>query len=171
MKTFEEGVYYLFYKESKNPKNCHISIRYPGINSTPLVVIGGKRAKELFNFIIQLLDNNGIKYSVSQKRNLKIIELPLATGLSTSIFLLTTYSSLRPLKYASVFEKLILGKMPFMKYFITMGNLASDLSDYVWKDKTQVKQALDRKAARTVSRMLIQLIKGIEISKMNRNKK
>ena len=58
-----------------------------------------------------------------------------------------------------------------MKYFITMGNLASDLSDYVWKDKTQVKQALDRKAARTVSRMLIQLIKGIEISKMNRNKK
>jgi len=161
MKTLDEGVYYLFYKETKNPKRCEISIRYPGINSTPLVVIGGQRSRELFNFITQLLDNNGIKYSVFQKKNFKVVELPLATGLATSIFLLTVYSSLRPLKYASMLERLILGKMPFMKYFITMSNLASELSDYGLKNRLQSRQTLDREAAKTASKMLIQLIKGI----------
>lgn len=161
MKTLDEGVYYLFYRESRNPKKCQISIRYPGINSTPLVVIGGQRSRELFNFITQLLDNNGIKCSIFKKKNFKVVELPLATGLATSIFLLTVYSSLRPLKHASMLEKLILGKMPFMKYFITISSLASELSDYNAKSRFQNKQALEREAAKTASKMLIQLIKGI----------
>ena len=159
----EEGVYYLFYKENKSPKRCHIGIKYPGVDSTPLIIIGGRRSKEIYNFIIQLLDNNGIKYSIIKKGNKTLIELPLATGLATSIFLLTVYSSLKPMKYAVLFEKLILGKMPFTKYFITIIQLATELSDYLKKKNVESpRQTLDREAAKIASKMLIQLMKGIQ---------
>ena len=152
----EEGVYYLFYKESKSPKRCHIGVKYPGIDSTPLIIIGGRRSKEIYNFIIQLLDNNGIKYSVTERDNKTFIELPLATGLATSIFLLAIYSSLKPLKYATSLEKMILGKMPFTKYFVTITQLATELSNFLErKNKHYSKQALDREAAKTASKMLI----------------
>lgn len=162
IETLEKGVYYLFYKDSKTPKRCFIGIKYPGIDSTPFIIIGGRRSKEIYNFIIQLLDNNGIKYSIIENNN-KLLELPLATGLATSIFLLAVYSSLKPLKYAASLEKMILGKMPFTKYFVTITQLATELSNYLERKNIQhSKQALDREAAKTASKMLIQLIKGIE---------
>jgi len=163
MKTLEEGVYYLFYRDSKTSKKCFIGIKYPGIDSTPFIIIGGRRSKEIYNFIIQLLDNNGIKYSIIENDNKKLLELPLATGLATSIFLLTVYSSLKPLKYATSLEKMILGKMPLTKYFVTITQLATELSNHLERKNMQYsKQALDREAAKTASKMLIQLIKGIE---------
>jgi hypothetical protein len=158
-----EGTYYLFYKESKNPKRCYIGIKYPGINSTPFIIIGGRRAKEIYNFIIQLLDNNGIKYSILMNNKKRLLELPLATGLATSIFLLAVYSSLKPLKYATSLEKMILGKMPFTKYFVTITQLATELSNYSErKNMKYSRQTVDREAAKTTSKMLIQLMKGIE---------
>lgn len=163
METVEKGVYYLFYKDSKTPKRCFIGIKYPGIDSTPFIIIGGRRSKEIYNFIIQLLDNNGIKYSILEDDNKKLLELPLATGLATSIFLLAVYSSLKPLKYAASLEKMILGKMPFTKYFVTITQLATELSNHLErKNMRYSKQALDREAAKTASKMLIQLIKGIQ---------
>ncbi|RLF02638.1 MAG: hypothetical protein DRJ59_03075 [Thermoprotei archaeon] len=161
--TLKEGVYYLFYKDSENPKRCYIGIKYPGIDSTPFIIIGGRRSRELYNFILQLLDNNGIKYSIIEEGSEKTVELPLATGLATSIFLLAVYSSLKPLKYAASLEKMILGKMPFTKYFVIITQLATELSNYLERrNKQYSKQALNKEAAKTVSKMLIQLIKGIQ---------
>jgi len=164
LKTLEEGVYYMFYKDSKNPKRCHIGIRYPGIDSTPLIIIGGHRAREIYNFIIQLLDNNGVKYSIIEKDNKTFVELPLATGLATSIFLLAVYSSLRPLRYATVLEKMILGRMPLMKYFVTIMELATELSNY-FDERSHAhmhgRQTLSRDSAKTASKMMIQLIDGM----------
>lgn len=162
MQTLYEGTYYLFYKESRNPKKCKIGIQYPGINSTPFIILGGKRAQEIFNFVIQLLDNSGLKYSIQKTRNNTIIELPLATGLATTIFLLSVYSSLRPLRYAATLEKMILGKIPLTKYFVTLTELSTELSNYLSDQKLSKKQTLTREAAKTVSKMLLQLIKGIE---------
>jgi len=160
-KTLEEGVYYLFYKDSKSPKRRHVGIRYPGIDSTPLIIIGGRRSKEIYNFIIQLLDNNGIKYSIIEESDKKLVELPLATGLATTIFLLAVYSSLKPLKYATALEKMILGRMPLMKYFVTTIELATELSNYLSERGPQVRQTLSRSSAKTASKILIQLIDGI----------
>jgi len=151
----------LFYKESKSPKRCHIGIRYPGIDSTPLVIIGGRRSREIYNYIIQILDNNGIKYSVTERNNKTFIELPWATGLATSIFLLAIYSSLKPLKYATGLEKMILGKMPLMKYFVKTLELATELSNYFEERNPESRQTISRKSAKIASKMLIQLIEGL----------
>jgi hypothetical protein len=159
--ALEEGVYYLFYKESKNPKACYIGIKYPGIDSTPFIIIGGRRSKDIYNFIIQLLDNNGIKYSIIEKAHKTVVELPLATGLATSIFLLTAYSSLKPLKYATALEKMILGRMPLMKYFVTIMELATELSNHYSEKNPHVRQTLNRESARIASKMLVQLMSGL----------
>ena len=158
-----EGIYYLTYKDAENPKRCRIGLKYPGEDSKHLVVIGGRRARELYNFIIQLLDNNSIRYSIIEKGKEKTIRLPLATGLATSIFLLATYSSLRPLRYATVLEKMILGKMPLMKYFVTLTELATNLSTFLGKtgNSTGGSQTLNRNAAKVISRMMLELMKGI----------
>jgi len=88
------------------------------------------------------------------------------------IFLLAVYSSLKPLKYAASLEKMILGKMPFTKYFVTITQLATELSNYIeWKNKQYSKQALEREAAKIVSKMLIQLIKGIQKSRPTSTRK
>jgi len=157
----EEGVYYLFYKESNNPKACHIGVKYPGIDSTPFIIVGGRRSKDMYNFIIQLLDNNGIKYSFIEKSNKMFVELPLATGLATSIFLLAAYSSLKPLKYATALEKMILGRMPLMKYFVTIIELATELSNHYGEKKTHIRQTLNKESARIASKILVQLMSGL----------
>ena len=161
MEASGKGVYYLFYKDSKNPKKCHVGIKYPGVDSTPLIVIGGRRSKDIYNYIIQLLDNNGIKYLTVRKDGKIFVKLPLATGLAVSIFLLAVYSTLKPLKYATALEKMILGKMPLMKYFTTMVELAIELSNLHDEGKPHTTQTLDRSSARTVSKMLIQLMDGV----------
>ena len=67
------------------------------------------------------------------------------------------------MKYAVLFEKLILGKMPFTKYFVTIIQLATELSDYLKKKNVESpRQTLDREAAKIASKMLIQLMKGIQ---------
>jgi len=161
IQTLYQGTYYLFFRESRNPKKCKIGIRYPGINSTPFVVLGGKRAKDVYNFINQLLENSGIKHSTQKIGKITLTELPLATGLATTIFLLAAYSSLHPLRHAATLEKMILGKMPFTKYFVTLTQLSTDLSNYLG-EKGPTKQAIDRRAAKTVSKMLLELVNGIE---------
>jgi hypothetical protein len=161
IQTLYQGTYYLFYKESQNPKKCKIGIRYPGIDSTPFVVLGGKRAKDIYNFINQLLENSGIKHLTQKIGKMTLTELPLATGLATTIFLLTAYSSLNPLRHATTLEKMILGKMPFTKYFVTLTELSTDLSNYLG-EKEPTNQTIDRQAAKTVSKMLLELMDGIE---------
>jgi hypothetical protein len=158
-----EGIYYLTYRESKNPKKCNIGIKYPGKDSKHFIIIGGRRARELYNFIIQLLDNNSIRYSIIEDGKEKMIKLPLATGLATSIYLLAIYSSLRPLRYATALEKMILGKMPLMKYFVTLTELATNLSNLLGKTEKRTcgGWTLNKNAAKVVSRMMLELMKGI----------
>ena len=162
MQTLYEGTYYLFYKESRILKKCKIGIQYPGINSAPFIILGGKRAKEIYSFTNQLLDNSGLKYSTQKNKNYTVIELPLATGLATTVFLLAVYSSLHPLRYAATLEKMILGKIPLTKYFVTLTELSTELSNYLNEKGSSTKQTLNREAAKTVSKMLLQLIEGIE---------
>lgn len=159
--TLHQRTYYLSYEENKNPKKCRVGIRYPGVNSTPFVTIGGKRAKDIYTFITQLLENNGIHYSKQKNWNINTIELPLATGLASAIFLLSVYSSIYPLRYAATLERMILGKIPFTRYFVMLTELSMDLSNYL-EEKHAKKQALNKQAAKTVSKMLLGLINGIE---------
>jgi len=153
-------VYYLTYFSRKNPKKCQIGIKYPGIDATPLILIGGKRAKETFDFIMQLLENHGLDYSVTQQGKQKLVKLPWATGLATAIYLLTVYSTIRPLRYASILEKIITGHMPFMKNMVTITELAVPLSNYFedqMDHKSGPQRMVNNKAAKVVSRMLIEL--------------
>ena len=56
-----------------------------------------------------------------------------------------------------------LGKMPLTKYFVAITQLATELSNHLErKNMRYLKQGLDREAAKTASKMLIQLIKGIQ---------
>ncbi|MEM2126618.1 MAG: hypothetical protein QXH67_00135 [Candidatus Bathyarchaeia archaeon] len=160
MESLNKGVYYLFFKDSRNPKRCHLGVKYPGIEATPLVMLGGKRAKELYGFIIQLLENNGISYTTFEMDEKTFVELPLATGLATSIFLLAAYSCRRPLRYAPALERMILGRMPLMKYLTNMVDLALELN-YLEEEGFHTRQTLSRKVANSASKILIQLIKAI----------
>jgi len=154
-------VYYLIYVARKNPKYCQIGVKYPGIDATPLILMGGKRAKDVFDFIMQLLENHGLEYSVAQQGNERLVKLPWATGLATAVYLLTIYSTVRPLKYASILEKIITGHMPFMKNMVALTELAVPLSNY-FEDRNGHKSGppriVNRKAAKVVSRMLIELV-------------
>jgi hypothetical protein len=150
------------YKESRTPKRSKLGIQYPGINSTPYIVLGGKTAKEIYDFILQLLDNNGIKHPIHRRKNYATIELPLATGLATTMFLLSAYSCVRPLRHAAFLERMILGKIPLTKYFVMLTELSTDLTNYLGAPNPSAKQTLNREAARTISKMLLQLMEALK---------
>jgi hypothetical protein len=159
MKPIEEGVYYLFFKGSKNPRRCHVGIKYPGIEATPLITLGGRRSKEVYSYILQLLENNGVSHSIFEKGGKTFVELPLATGLATSIFLLAVYSSKKPLRYAPALEKMILGRMPMMKHLIATVEMALELNE-LKEGRVGSRQTLSREAANTASKILIKLIEA-----------
>lgn len=161
IKMGKTGVYYLIYKDG-NGRNTLVGIKFPSLNSTPFIVIGGKRAKRIYQFIVQVLENYGLKCHEEKYKDLNVIELPWATGLATSLYLLAIYSVNKPLKYGFLFEKMIIGEMPLVDYLIQFINFAVTLSKHV-EEKTGVrikypKQLIDDRVAKTVSKNIINIL-------------
>jgi hypothetical protein len=48
-----------------------------------------------------------------------------------------------------------------MKYFVTIMELATELSNYFGKKNAHVRQTLNKESARIASKMLVQLISGL----------
>ncbi len=167
MKCFlaERGVYYLIYRNKDNPKRAYVGVRYPSRRATPLVVLGGERAKDVYQFITQTLENCGLKCQEIENGDEVMIKLPWATGLAASFFLLSVYSTKKPLKYAFAFERMMTGEMPLTRHLVSLLNLAIDLSRY-FEDRGErnvgyPKQMISGKAARTVSNMTVHLLESI----------
>ena len=162
----EGGVYYLNYRGGEGDlRRTYLGVKYPGGRATPLVVLGGKRAKDVYEFILQVLDNCGLKCREVEKNGEKLIKLPWATGLVASFFLLSVYSIKKPLKYAFAFEKMIAGEMPLSRYSILLLNLAVDLSRH-FESKGEYgvshpRQMIGSKAAKIVSRMTLHFLESI----------
>jgi hypothetical protein len=158
------GIYYLIYRDEGDSKRTYIGVRYPSWRATPLVVLCGKRARDVYRFITQVLENRGLKCREVENNGEKIIELPWATGFAASFFLLSVYSTRKPLKYAFAFERMITGEMPLSKYMVSLVNLAVSLSRYIENKSGYTdypKQIVNAKAAKTVSRMAIHLLESI----------
>ena len=167
MKCFlaERGVYYLIYRNKDSPKRAYVGVRYPSRRATPLIVLGGKRAKDVYQFITQVLENCGLKCQEIVDDGEVLIKLPWATGLAASFFLLSVYSIKKPLKYSFAFERMITGEMPLTRHLVSLLNLAVDLSRYLEnKDGYMAgypRQTISAEAARTVSRMTIHFLESI----------
>lgn len=161
----KSSIYYLVYKEGKNPKTTWIGIKYPGEKPKPFVKIGGRRATETYRFLLQVFNSYGIKYSTVDKNNeYTVIKIPLPTGFAISIFLLSIYSTYNPIKYGFVFEKLLTGNMPLNSHALSFLDLAVDLSYYLdEKLPKKREQLLHPLAARTVSQVLLKLWNSLDI--------
>lgn len=161
----EGGVYYLIYRDKGNPKRTYVGVRYPSGRATPLVVLGGKRAKDLYQFITQALENCGLKCPEVENKSEKLIKLPWATGLAASFFLLSVYSAKKPLKYAFAFERMMAGEMPLTRHLVSLLNLAIDLSRHFegrgGRNASYPRQMISTKAAKTVSNMTAHLLESI----------
>jgi hypothetical protein len=148
-----------------NPKKAHIGVRYPGRRATPLVILGGKRAKDIYQFITQTLEKCGLKCHEIEDGGEVLIKLPWATGLAASFFLLSAYSTKKPLKYAFAFERMITGEMPLTRYLVSLLNLAIDLSSYLENkggfSSRYPRQIVSAEAAKIVSRMANHLLECI----------
>ena len=85
--------------------------------------------------------------------------------MAASFFLLSVYSTKKPLKYAFVFERMMSGEMPLTKHLVSLLNLAIDLSRYFesrgGQDAGYPRQMISAKAARTISSMTIRLLGSI----------
>jgi hypothetical protein len=167
MKCFpaEKGVYYLIYRNKDNQKRAYVGVRYPSRKATPLVVLGGKRAKDVYQFVTQTLENCGLKCQKIEDDGEVLIKLPWATGLAASFFLLSVYSTKKPLKYSFAFERMITGEMPLTRHLVSLLNLAVDLSRYFESEggynASYPRQMISAKAAKTVSRMIVHFLRSI----------
>jgi hypothetical protein len=158
----EKGIYYLTYKETK--RRPYLSIKYPHIRSRAFIATNGPRAKNMRNFIMQLLENNRLNYSVVEKGDGTYVQLPWATGAAISAYLLAVYGSTKPLKYAVVLDRLISGKMPLAKHIGALTELAIDLSSYLEAAtgrRVGKRQIIDARAARAVSAMMRRMLDEI----------
>lgn len=156
-----EGEYWLIYKHSKNPKMCMIGIKFPSIESRYYITLGGRRASELYNYIILTLDTNRIEYSVEKKNGKTLIKLPWSTGLAVTVLLLATYVRRKPLIYAYILDRMLKGGMPLMRYLTSMVELALDLTEYL-KD-TQRNRLVSHNCAKAVSKAMGELIDAIKL--------
>jgi hypothetical protein len=156
-----EGEYWLIYKYSKNPKKCMLGIKFPNIKSSYYVILGGKRASELYNHILIILDTNKIEYILFKEGNKCFLKLPWSTGQAITVFLLYVYAKQKPLTYIHILDKIIHGEMPLMRYLTNMIELALDLTDYL---KVQQRERLiSHVNARTVSRIMSEIIAAINV--------
>ncbi|MEM3693683.1 MAG: hypothetical protein QXI39_06660 [Candidatus Bathyarchaeia archaeon] len=160
----EKGVYYIAYKETK--RRPYLSIKYPSMRSRPFIATNGPRAKSIYRFIVQLLENNRLSYSLVAKEDGTYVQLPWATGAAISAYLLAVYGSMKPLKYAVILERLISGKMPLARYISLLTELAMDLSGYLEASsgrRVGRRQIVDARAARAVSAMMRRMLDEISL--------
>ncbi|MCC6018970.1 MAG: hypothetical protein LM601_08060 [Candidatus Verstraetearchaeota archaeon] len=155
-----KGEFWLIYVYSNNPKKCMLGIKFPSIESRYYIILGGKRASELYNHILLTLDNNGVEYSVEKEGNKCFIKLPWSTGLAVAVFLLAVYAKRKPLSYIYILDKMIHGGMPLMRHLTSMIELALDLTEYL--KNQQQKRLVSHASARTVSKIMSEIITTIK---------
>ena len=151
-----EGEYWLIYKKSNNSNKCMLGIKFPNIKSCYYLILGGKRASELYNYILITLDNNRVEYLIQKKDNKYFLKLPWSTGLAITVFLLAIYVKQKPLTYAYILDKIIHGSMPLMRYLTNMVELAIDLTECI--GNKQQKRLISHMSAKTVSRAMNEII-------------
>lgn len=131
MELKKRGEYYVIYHQSKNAKKCILGIKFPSLKAPLYLKLGGRRAKDLYKYIVLTLDNLGISY-LNEKENFhEILKVPWATGLAITAFLLAVYSKRRPLTYAHVLNRMLTGDMPLARHLVSMIEMALDLSEYL----------------------------------------
>lgn len=156
------GGYYIIYE--RRSKLSSLSVVFPTIESKPFMVIGGRRASRLFEFLRHLFREYGLILSHQREETREVIEVPWATGLATVVFMLATYSSSKPLLHADLLERLISGRMPLSSYFLMMPDLAQSLSeymDYVLGTRGERNQVLRPEAVRVVSRIMGEILEAL----------
>jgi len=156
-----EGEYWLIYKYSKNPKKCMLGIKFPNIKSLYYITLGGRRASELYNYILLTLDANRVEYLLEKEGNRHLLKLPWSTGQAITVFLLAIYAKQKPLAYAYILDKMIHGGMPLMRYLTNMIELALDLTEYL-KDRQQ-ERLISHVSARTISKIMSEMIAAIKM--------
>jgi hypothetical protein len=153
----EKGEYYLTYSPAKDRARDSLSIRFPSFKSSPFLVVGGRRSLELYKFLTATMKIHRIAFSLREDRGQHTLILPWATGHATAVFLLAVYATTKPLVHASFFEKMLVGSMPMARYFTRMTELALDASALSGDKEGSIDRLVTRKAARTVSKMMLGL--------------
>jgi len=156
-----EGEFWLVYKKSETPKKCTLGVKFPNLKSRFYITLGGRRATELYNYILLTLDTNRIEYSMERVSNRFLVKLPWSTGLAITLFLLTVYSNRKPLTHAPILNKMLNGEMPLMKHLTRMIELALDLTDHL--GEIGRNRLVSHHSARTVSKIINKLISTIKV--------
>lgn len=154
-----KNLYFLIYKTSG--KRTELILREPTLDSKDFIRIRGERANKLFRNITSVLDAYALKYGISKRGKEVLVELPADVGYAVLLYLLLAFNTRRPGKYVFFLEKLLAGKIPFVKYFTVFVDMAIDLSD-LKTSKGHRGAVIKGNVARTISSIMQILVKNIE---------
>ncbi len=153
-----KSLYYLIYVN--NGERSELNLRGLALDSKDFIRIKGKRAVELFNDVMSVLDAYALEYNISKSNGKTIVELPADVGYAVLIYLLLTYNVKKPEKWLYFLEKLLAGKIPLSKYFNIFVDIAIDLSNLKYGHGSK-KAIIKPDVARTVSSMIRILVKNL----------
>jgi hypothetical protein len=153
-----KSLYYLMY--INNGERSELTLREPTLDSKDFIKIRGKRASELFNGIMSVIDAYALKYNILKNNNKTVVELPADIGYAVFVYLLLTYNVRKPKKWLYFLEKLLAGKVPLSKYLNVFISIAIDLSDL--KHDHEYRETIIKPGeAKIVSSMMRILIKDL----------
>jgi len=153
-----KSLYYLIYVY--NGERSELSLRGLAPDSKDLIRVKGKRAAELFNGVMSVIDAHALKYNISKIKNKTVVELPADVGYAVLIYLLLAYNVKEPKKWLYFLERLLAGKIPLSKYFNIFIDIAIDLSGLKYSHRGG-RAVIKPGVARTVSSMMRILVKNL----------
>jgi hypothetical protein len=121
------SIYSLVYRYSRRKPELSIRILSDTV-TRDFLVIRGEKATGILKTMITVLDAYAIKYSVVKSSGEDIYELPADVGHASLIFMMMVYSARKPDKYVSLYEKLLVGKIPLSIYLKAFIDIAVELS-------------------------------------------
>jgi len=140
----------------RDKKDSRLSLKELSPSSKDFIRVGGRRAYLMYTNIIRTLNAYSIRYKEITKRRRVIVELPADIGYAVLVYMMLSYSTLRPGRYVGFLERMLAGKIPLVNYIGYMLKLAVDLSELKGRN---TKTIVTSKAARTTSNILRTLYK------------
>ena len=157
--------FFLTYIRTKTWANTRLELRVASKKSRPYLIIGGQRAKRIITLVETTLKFHQIHFNRTQTPNRVEYQLPYQTGVMTTIFLFTIYSTRLQARYTTFFNNLLVRDTIILSFLIEILELAKPLSDQLRIEDKEIGpffEQVDHEAAHIISKMIRVLVDETE---------